>query len=342
MKTCIKLLAAWALSLAFTNSPAATNVPMNSSGALDFGHWHFEWYIGDSNNEGLVIKNVTWKGVSVLHKGSMPAIRVKYRGDAQDVESGCGPYLDRISNEAIDDALDDGLNNPYSGAIPTRVVLRFFDNDERIEIGVFAILGDYDLFQSWNFTKSGKLIPKLHSRGWSCCEDGIENTHKHHVYWRLDFDVEDKNNSIWLHRKRVNGETHSRYEKEQNTWKKESDISLRWTIKKPGAERYVAVQYPNQGPRDKTGKPWFHFGAHDAYVRRYHQEENKGWQYCGDTKFDCLIQLGYGWAVPPGPENVVNKDIVFWIVGHIKHEWTQSDVSNPHWHPTGPVITPSW
>jgi hypothetical protein len=63
-------------------------------------------------------------------------------------------------------------------------------------------------------------------------------------------------------------------------------------------------------------------------VRRYQSKEDEGWE------FDWDEHLGY----KNPAQNVDNKDIVFWAVGHLSHNWTQADENNPKWHETGWLI----
>jgi len=76
-------------------------MPMPDSGSVVWGNWTFDYMVGDANEEGLVIKNVKWKGTTVLTRGSLPVIRVKYRGDGDSLGDGCGPWMDQIDSDAL-------------------------------------------------------------------------------------------------------------------------------------------------------------------------------------------------------------------------------------------------
>lgn len=287
------------------------------SGSMTWGQWAFDWTVGD-NSEGLELKHVTFKGVSVLFKASMPVIRVKYRGEGEDKGDGCGPYSDQIDWCNIEE-----LEGAFNG-----VVARIFDNDI-LEIAVFAQIGGYDLYQAWYFNKSGTLQPMLYSSGWSCGDDGHENDHRHHPYWRLDFDVEISQNQVFqLSTPPGQGTTSTRKDVEGSA-ARTSSTELAWRIKKSGSSKSVLIQYSDNERRDETGSPWFGFVRGDAVWRRYHASEDVGWE------FDWDGHLGYGSPA----ENTNKKDIVFWAVGHLTHNWSQSDEDDPQWHHTGPVIT---
>lgn len=315
----IFLLSLWLVPIPLS---AQQLLPLPSAGSMEWGGWSFEWEIGDEHKEGLVIRNVRWNGTKILHKGSLPVIRVKYRGGGDSLGQGCGPYRDRIHEGNIE--FLPGQITPVFG--------RVFDNDI-FEIAIFAEIGGYDIYQAWYFHKLGRLEPVVYSSGWSCGEDGSELDHKHHPYWRLDFDVEEKSNEVWrIRTKNDNSVEVFKYPEEWNSWKLDDDKSIVWTINKPGSNDHVLIRAPSNELRDEGGSPWFHFSSKDMGVRRYHSGEDEGWE------FDWDEHLGYKnpeWL--PG-EDVNGKDIVFWAVGHLSHAWTQADEDNPEWHSTGLII----
>jgi hypothetical protein len=298
-------------------------LPMPDSGSTSFGNWSFSWEIGNANDEGLVLKNVLWKGVKVLHKASMPVIRVKYRGDASDIGAGCGPYNDKIHS---------GNLARFSGQI-TDVIARFFGND-LMEIAVFSEIGGYDLYQAYYFHTSGRFEPMLYSSGWSCSDNPkSRNDHKHHPYWRLDFDVDGISNRV-RHALTVSGggTSFAAYNSESGFTVPGNATATVWTVAHQSSGRSVRIQSPSNERADAGGGPWFGFGQRDMHVRRYKGAEDVGWD------FSSTSQLGY--FTPP--EATENQDVVFWSIGHLAHTWTQADENNPHWHSRGWIVDAMW
>jgi hypothetical protein len=296
-------------------------LPMPDSGSTTFGDWSFSWEIGNANDEGLVIRDVRWKGVKVLHKGSMPVIRVKYRGGASSIDSGCGPYRDRISSGNI---------SRFSGQF-TDVVARVFDSNV-LELAVFSEIGGYDLYQAWYFHKSGRLEPMLYSSGWSCNDNGAENNHRHHPYWRLDFDVDGTPNRV-THAMTVNNSTtFASYNPESGFTVPGNASATVWTVTNSQSSKRVEVRSPSTEHADAAGSPWFGFSVRDVGVRRYHASEDEGWTFSTNS------QLGY--FTPP--EITDGQDSVFWAIGHLTHTWSQADKNDPHWHSVGWVIDAKW
>jgi hypothetical protein len=298
---------------------------MPNAGNMTWGDWTFRWEVGDANKEGLVIKDARWKGTTVLYKGSLPVIRVKYRGNAGSLGAGCGPYRDRIHWGNI--KLTAGQTTP--------VTARVFAGGQQLELAVFAEIGGYDIYQAWYFHTAGFIQPTLYSSGWSCPWDSqSELDHKHHPYWRLDFDVEGTANQVWSIRRKSNGTVlTTKHSNEANNWKLADDADLSWTINKPNSSKHILIRYPTNERHDPAGSPWFNFSSKDMAVRRYRGSEDVGWQ------FDWDEHLGY---LRPATENVDGQDIVFWAVGHLTHLWSRSDEDRPHWHSTGPIIIARW
>lgn len=304
-----------------TSTEAQPLQPMPDSGSTTFGDWSFSWEIGNANDEGLVIRNVRWKGVKVLHKGSLPVIRVKYRGNASDVNSGCGPYLDRISGGNI---------SRFNGQT-TDVVARAFGSN-LLELAVFSEIGGYDLYQAWYFHKSGRLEPVLYSSGWSCNDTRTENNHRHHPYWRLDFDVDGIANRVTHAMTANNGMTFASYSPESGFTVPGNASAIVWTVANAQSNKRVEIRSPSNESADAGGSPWFGFSTRDVGVRRYHFNEDEGWV------FNTTAQLGY---FTPA-ESTDAQDSVFWSIGHLSHAWTQSDEDDPHWHSVGWIVDAKW
>jgi Cu2+-containing amine oxidase len=208
--------------------------------------------------------------------------------------------------------------------------------DRYFEIGVFAEIGGYDLFQFWRFGADGNdgtLEPFLSSNGWSCNDNKNENDHRHYPYWRIDFDVEGVNNELWEWS--PTGSTPGKVSSEGNRKWTSADQMTYWTINMPGSAKHVLVRYPKNELADEPGSPWFEYSNRDISVRLHKTSEDKGWDV--------------GWCIGPGigpgcneklkyddpAEPIAGRDIIFWSVGHLSHTWTPEDFDKPQPHVTG-------
>jgi hypothetical protein len=319
MKTSIKL----AVLLSLLAAPAAGQTVLSAprSGSMTYYDWSFSWNVG-SSSEGLELWNVNYKGVKVLHKASMPVVRVKYRGNGNSVSSGCGPYADQLSwNNMI---IPQGATS--------RVTIRHFTG--MMEIAVYSKIGGYHLYHAWYLHQDGRLQPMLYSRGWACSAI-IRNwrDHRHHPYWRLDFDIESPSQNVVREYRRPNGGStynSTLYNNEQNTFRNSGE-DIFWTIGRVASSRHVVVSYGWNELRDGGGGPWYSFSNKDEGTRLYRGNEDIGWP------FGSLGHLGFGPS-----ESITQSDVVFWAVGHLSHMWSSSDANNPQWHSTGPVIRAVW
>jgi len=170
----------------------------------------------------------------------------------------------------------------------TRVIGRIFD-DAVLEIAILATVGGDYLYQAWYCHTSGRLEPVLYSKGWTCHDAGHENDHRHHPYWRLDFDVEEPDNEAWVIRTKSGGQTGTfKFPTEWNDWKLPDDEEVAWSVNKPGSRKHVLIRSPANEERDASaGSPWFNFSYVDAAIRRQHDTENEPWPFEGS------VELGY-------------------------------------------------
>ena len=294
-------------------------------GLLTWGSWSFVYAVGDENEEGLTLTNVRWKGVKVLHKASLPVIRVKYRGSGSSIGSGCGPWMDQSDWGAIE----------KKNTAPTLVFFRTWS--DHLEIAVYAEIGGYYLWQSYIFrNQEAVMYPKLYSAGWSCGQDGHEKDHKHHPYWRLDFDVDGPLNEVYQFNTLAgnpNQTAAGRFDTEGSSKRKNSEPKMWWRVYSENGARSVKVDIIDNELSDPSGSPWFEFSRYDASVRVYKADEDEEWD------FGSKGNLGY--ANPP--QSLAGKrDIVFWGIGHLSHIWSQSDENDPHWHDRTMAIRPNW
>jgi hypothetical protein len=274
------------LFLGLTALSGVTNANAQSAN-VNWGPWQFRWEVAGSS--GIGIRDLQFEGRKILHKGTMPVVRVKYDNDA------CGPYQDRISWNSFvtDNNCDDGqkiCKRQFS-----------FGGREWLEISGRLFIGRYDIIQIWYFSQDGYVQPRLFSRGLHC-----EVNHQHHAYWMLDFDIDGAAaDEAFLHSPTIGdigyGPGWFRYSSEFDsrrnlaeppTWFARDSQTMRGVMISPGS---------TDGPADG-------FSTLNAGIRRYHPGETDDWM------FGASGELGY-----KNGESVVNEDNVIWYVGHLNH-----------------------
>jgi hypothetical protein len=284
---------------AFALIAVSDSVAAPQTGSTTWGNWSFSWTVG-GNSEGLEIKDVRWKNVKVLYKGSMPVIRVKY-------DSSCGPYADRLN-----------WGNMVTTSCQNEKLCQRQWGDDLLELGAYSKIGKYDIYQAWYFTKSGRLEAAMWSKGWHC-----NVSHRHHPYWRMDFDVAQIPNRTWRRRTVSSNIEWKQYTTEQNEGVPTSSDPLWWIQDTSGAHA-VIVRPWNTDASDS-------FGPFDASVRRYKYSEDTGWMGGASS------QLGFDEG-----EALWDQDNVYWWIGHLSHPWNGSDPGGTHWHWVGPTLYTTW
>ena len=296
-------------------------------GHINWGDWFFDYSVIDT--EGLSLLNGFFKGHSIFRKLSLPVIRVKYVRD-QDFwhnplfDNGCGPYNDRISW----DPEDFGENlNPISGPhflvkisdCGKRLICireSTIDNTLWLELGVYAIIGAYHIYQAWYINNKGIIKPRVFSKGLSCNLD-----HWHHPYWRFDFDLDGPDHQdvrrfddfqfsgvIGTEGKLLNN-SNSHY-KISNVM---TPVEVSATIIPPLLDDTLGIVGSDQ------------FSSLDGYVRKFRPEEDRHWPHAPSEDISFAIH-----------ENCEDANIVFWSVCHLLHHASEG---KDHFHSVGPTIS---
>ena len=90
----------------------------------------------------------------------------------------CGPFQDRLRWQDLVPIVNCGNNTVC-------VESSTLNGTKWLELGIYARIGEYHIYQSWHLSDDGELRPIVQSRGLSCNTD-----HIHHPYWRFDFDID--------------------------------------------------------------------------------------------------------------------------------------------------------
>lgn len=277
------------------------------SGHTDWPPWSFDWEV--TGNTGLAIRNVSYSGELVLHKASMPVIRVKYvkewprwhpyswwplRKLGFTRRCGkCGPFQDRLSWSRFRKGIACGGKICQDSFVSNGI--------QWLEIGAFGEIGEYDLYQSWYFSQDGQLNASVQSGGLSCHTD-----HDHHAYWRFDFAVKDKDgDQVFVYDPSVPdsgwGPGWTKYTNELDA-EKDVQGNRKWYVRDQTTGHGVWI-FPGANNGQVDG-----FSDRDVSPRLFKPSEDEHWI------FGARRDLNYNEG-----EDIQETDIVFWYVGHLSH-----------------------
>jgi len=290
---------------------------------FEWGKWRLQLEMKDA--AGLAMKNVSYDGEQVLAKASLPVIRVKYVREwpAWDPRSWfglgrssgrCGPFEDRISPLTL-------LKNKSCQNNRLCRATHTIHGVQWLEIGVYAKIGQYRLYQAWYISEDGRLYPSVQSWNLSCNTD-----HEHHAYWRLDFNIGDPDNDqVFVWDKQVSedegwGPGWSKYLSEIDDEKPEANSQNRvWFVRDYQTGHGVWVI---PGPHDgESGN----FSDRDISVRKYYLDEDSGWPFGARGDLDFHEK-----------ENIQETNSVFWYIAHLPHKAAEGDRPMRYW--MGPLL----
>jgi hypothetical protein len=238
--------------------------------------------------------------------------------------NGCGPYNDQISWDPVDVGEGvDVVQGPHHLVRMTNCGNQYVCSRETTingkpwyELGVYARIGAYHIYQAWYFEDTGRLLPRVFSKGLSCNLD-----HWHHPYWRLDIDLDESS-----------GQRVSFFK--GTTWLGYFG-SEGYVINDPAGESVYSIENAETG-----AKAWIYpprpdkatgvvgptsFSQYDGYIRKYRSEEEGSWPHPPEEDI--------GFSVHESLDS--SSDIVFWCIGHLFHRAAEGE---DHWHSVGPNI----
>lgn len=271
--------------------------------------WRFNYLLADSpDQEGIAVTQVYFRGRKVFWKASLPSLRVQYNGD-------CGPYKDPLT-----------YNNAQTTSLcpSQRVCLHSYVSGgfRALQVQSYHRIGAYRLTHRWVFWEDGACYPRLYSAGLQCNDD-----HRHHAYWRFDFDIGGAANDLVLE--------YNTYTPNQgwgNGWHtktteiarlKNTSSQRSWAVlDKQSGRGYHILPGPHDGNADA-------FSTRDIWIMRYHGAEDKHGQQ-GSASSDDLQPYLNG-------ENIDGQDVVVWYAGHLAHEAAHG---GDEWHHVGPYLIP--
>src|SRR5207247_5551967 len=136
-------------------------------------------------------------------------------------------------------------------------------------IDAFHTIGNYRLTERWTFWIDGQLSPRLFSAGLQC-----NTNHRHHAYWRFDFDIDGAANNLGLEYNTTTpdlGWGPGWHTKSHEIVRLKNPATRRcWAILNKGGNQRGYMIIP--GPNDRTADG---FSTGDLWVLRYHASEDQ-------------------------------------------------------------------
>ena len=158
-----------------------------------------------TNASGIELRNVKYKGLSVLKRAHVPILNVQY------TDGGCGPYRDWQYQEGMFETTGTDIagapgfrdcgTTPATTALENgtdtgnfRGVAVYREGNEVVLVTELEA-GWYRYVHEWRFDLNGTIHPRF---GFGATANSCTClSHTHHAYFRFDFDVEGKRDSIF-------------------------------------------------------------------------------------------------------------------------------------------------
>ncbi len=294
---------------------------------------------------GIELRDVKYKGKSVLKRGHAPVLNVQYV--PRPGEGSCGPYRDWQYEEGPFSVPTSGVTYPNgtNGGIAVladgqkattaletgndtgnfRGVAIYKQDDEIVLISEMNA-GWYRYIMEWRFANDGTIRPRY---GFGATNNScVCYRHNHHVYWRLDFDVVTTNNKVFQMER---GRKFIQPINTELTRLKSLQTNRSLLIQAGrGDEAYMLVPNATDGEavfkNPETGAIT-DYGRSDMWVLQYksvvggtnlQNEIDDGWNSIGGN---CTTNGGSCINIDRfiNGESVVNQDVVVWYGAHFVH-----------------------
>jgi hypothetical protein len=296
---------------------------------------------------GIEVRDVKYKGKSVLKRGHAPVLNVQYDGDA------CGPYRDWQYSEGYFNAPAEGASDPVPGLrvlAPGQIAQTSLDSG--VDLGNFAGVaiytqnnetvlvseldaGWYRYISEWRFANDGTIRPRYgFGATISAC---VCYEHHHNIYWRFDFDVVSPTNKIFQVER---GRKFLQPVTSETTRLRSYQTNRSFLIQNSGGdEAYLLVPSLSDGKNDE-------FGAGDFWFLKYKTGARGEPGEIDDPNDEDEEKVNFlPWL---NNESLLNQDVVVWYAGHFAHKSDGEHLLNPDRsgtvvsgsHVLGPTLRP--
>jgi hypothetical protein len=290
-----------------------------------------------TNGSGAELRFVDYRGHRVLYRAHVPILNVEYFEEGW--RAGCGPtYRDWQDQEACFDA--PAGSDPVPGirvcAGTARTIIEsgtdsgnfrgtaiYVDGTDVVVVSELAA-GWYRYISRWRLAADGTISPRF---GFAATANPCTCLrHHHHVYWRLDLDVDgiSPNRVEEFNDPPLLGGDNWHLKSFETRRPRDAARNRHWRISNPGTgAAYVLVPGATDG--DATG-----YGVGDLWILRYRGTEvDDGQPFTTDPLLSRARIDNF--RIPAEP--VTDTDVVLWYSAHFLHD-------EAHGHPGGNYVGP--
>lgn len=282
------------------------------------------------NGSGIELKNVRYRGKTVLTHAHVPILNVKYEND-----DACGPYRDWLYEEVCFEA----FGTDIAGAPgfrwctqPARTlhesgvdggnfqgVAVFEDTDGALVLVSQMAAGWYRYIPEFRFYPDGRILPQFKF-------GAVDNAcvcinHTHHAYWRLRFRICTNKNVV----EQAEGTGWTRLRRETAIIR-QTGVETRWRVRQSNKlVGYEIIPGPNDGVGDE-------YSREDQYVLRSRAKE------IDDGHCSVVFNTEADIARYVRRESVVNTPPTIWYAAHFRHSVEED--GDAHTVVIGPTLQP--
>jgi hypothetical protein len=313
--------------------------------------WQISWLrpceSSGTNGSGLELRDVSYNGHMVLKRAHVPMLNVQY----VQTSCGCNCYRDweyqqdyfsannivtphllaepTVPAETVcdvgggQDVCQQGQPNCFDGVAIESYV-------DRLVMTTQFEAGWYRYTMRWRFYLDGRIEPVF---GFSAVSAGcVSCTHKHHAYWRLDFDIDGSvANIVTEGPNPPSGAAPGRpgpnpriVTLDNETMRLNSYPGITWSVTDPVAHRGYRLV-----PGVESSLPADDFSEGDLWALRYHADEIDD----GHSLLDCPVNFS-SWL----NNEALDGDVVLWYRAgwlHVGGDLADCDPVGPTLYPTG-------
>ena len=282
---------------------------------------------------GVELRKVHHRGRSVLSRAHVPILNVLYDDgvtyrDWQNQETpfqaagsdpvGPGFRLCSAPPATILDSGDDA--GTFQG-----VAFHYADGELRIVSEVQA--GWYRYVSEWRLRDDGVIKPRFGFAGTRNPRTCMR--HQHHVYWRLDFDIDGAKSEVVEQFGPIGAGEPGWQPIVRETKRKRGPDARSWRVRDTSSGRgYQLVPGPSDGTADA-------YGVADLWLLRYGKDQyDDGVSVVDGSPADTQVRLDKHLT----GQRIDGKDLVVWYAGHFMHD--EHAPSSHQGHIVGPDLIP--